>query len=49
MNSAFTYNYELLMSLISELESEINSFVTRLVLIFPGNVRYLSRIRSFFF
>ena len=29
MNSAFTYNYELLMSLISELESEINSFVTR--------------------
>lgn len=29
MNSEFTYNYELLMSLISELESEINSFVTR--------------------
>lgn len=29
MNSAFTYNYELIMSLISELESEINSFVTR--------------------
>lgn len=29
MNSAFAYNYELLMSLISELESEINSFVTR--------------------
>lgn len=49
MNSAFTYNYELLMSLISELESEINSLSPDLVLIFPGNVRYLFRIRSFFF